>query len=116
MLLDDYSAPGLLVATTNLENTLDTALFRRFDSVIEISRPGEEEIHSLFELTLSSFLVAQDINWDMLAEKVRGFSSATIVKIAEKAAKSSVLEGNAIITQDYIEDAIAETGYDKETE
>jgi SpoVK/Ycf46/Vps4 family AAA+-type ATPase len=116
MLLDDYSAPGLLVATTNLENTLDMALFRRFDSVIEISRPGEKEIHALFELTLSSFLVAQNINWDMLTEKVKGFSAATIVKIAEKAAKSSVLEGSSIITQNYIEDAIEETGYDKETE
>jgi SpoVK/Ycf46/Vps4 family AAA+-type ATPase len=114
MLLDDYAAPGLVVATTNLENSLDKALFRRFDSVIEITRPGDSEIRSLFDFTLSAFLVAQDINWDVLTENVKGFSAATIVKIAERAAKRSVLEGNSIITQTFLEDAIIENRHDRE--
>jgi len=108
MLLDEYSAPGLLIATTNLETALDKALFRRFDEVIEITRPSEKEISSLFKLTLSSFNVASSINWEMIIEKVRGFSSANIVAIGENAAKKSVLDGSNIITQDYIERAIGE--------
>ena len=32
-LMEDYDAPGLLVATTNVESSLDLALFRRFDDV-----------------------------------------------------------------------------------
>ena len=32
-LMDDYDAPGLLVATTNVESSLDEAIFRRFDDV-----------------------------------------------------------------------------------
>jgi SpoVK/Ycf46/Vps4 family AAA+-type ATPase len=108
MLLDDYSAPGLLVATTNLENSLDKALFRRFDSVIEIPLPTGQEVHALFDMTLSSFFIVEAINWDMLVEKVKGLSSAAIVSIAENAAKKSVLEGAAIVTQKHIEDAITE--------
>jgi SpoVK/Ycf46/Vps4 family AAA+-type ATPase len=108
MLLDDYNAPGLLVATTNLEDSLDKALFRRFDNVIEISRPTENEILPLFKLTLSSFVLMHSINWEMIVEKVRGLSAATIVTIAENAAKKSVLDGTDIISQEHIDHAISE--------
>ncbi|WP_434511954.1 AAA family ATPase [Desulfitobacterium sp. AusDCA] len=108
MLLDEYAAPGLLVATTNLEDALDKALFRRFDEVIEITRPTDKEILPLFKLTLSSFNVDKSVNWDMLVEKVKGFSAANIVTIAENAAKLSVLDGSGIVNQEYIERSIGE--------
>lgn len=108
MLLDEYDAPGILIATTNLEQSLDKALFRRFDEVIEITRPTEREIKILFETTLSSFKIAKGINWDAIVEKVKGNSSANIVQIAENAAKSSILEGAANVMQEHIEVAIFE--------
>lgn len=111
MLLDEYSAPGLLIATTNLETSLDKALFRRFDEVIEITRPTEKEISLLFKLTLSAFSVTASINWDMIIQKVKGFSSANIVAVAENAAKKSVLDGSLIILQHHIEEAISEVKY-----
>ncbi len=49
-LLEDYEAPGLLIATTNLEGTLDKALFRRFDDIIEIPKPGKDEILRLLKI------------------------------------------------------------------
>lgn len=108
MLLDEYEAPGLIVATTNLESSLDKALFRRFDEVIEITRPSENEILSLFKFTLSAFKVENNINWDMIVEKVKGYSSANIVAIAENAAKMSVLDSTNIVNQEHIERAISE--------
>ncbi len=48
-LLEDYNAPGLLIATTNLEGAIDKALFRRFDDIIEMPRPGKEEIIRLLK-------------------------------------------------------------------
>ena len=38
-LMEDYDAPGLLVATTNIESSLDSALFRRFDDVFMVPPP-----------------------------------------------------------------------------
>lgn len=108
LLLEEYESPGLIVATTNLESSLDKALFRRFDEVIEITRPSEKEILSLFKFALSAFKVENDINWDMIIEKVRGYSSANIVAIAENAAKISVLDSTNIVTQEHIEIAIIE--------
>lgn len=108
MLLDEYDAPGILVATTNLEESLDKALFRRFDEVIEITRPGENEIKKIFDMTFSSFKLSSDINWDVIIKKVKGNSSANIVQIAENAAKTSILECGKNITQMHIEQAIVE--------
>jgi shikimate kinase len=49
LLMEEYDAPGLLVATTNIESALDDALFRRFDDSFLIPPPGKDEI----EVTLS---------------------------------------------------------------
>jgi SpoVK/Ycf46/Vps4 family AAA+-type ATPase len=108
MLLDEYNAPGILVATTNLENSLDKALFRRFDEVIEITRPTDKEVFQLFQTTLSTFNVSAKINWDMIVEKVKGFSAANIVQVAENAAKSTILDGREMVAQESIEVAIHE--------
>ncbi|GMN08628.1 ATP-binding protein [Croceitalea sp. MTPC5] len=92
-LLEEYNAPGLLVATTNLETSLDKAVFRRFDEVIEITKPGDKEIESLLKMTFSSTALAKDIDFSKYAEKLQGFSSAEIVKIAENLIKSTVIDG-----------------------
>lgn len=42
-LMEEFNSPGLLVATTNIESSLDEALFRRFDEVLHIPFPGHEE-------------------------------------------------------------------------
>ena len=61
-LMEEYDAPGLLVATTNIESSLDDALFRRFDDVFFVPPPGEPEIDKLLKMTLSSIQVAEDIH------------------------------------------------------
>ena len=47
-LMEEFDAPGLLVATTNLEGAR-RALFRRFDEVLQVPPPGPEEIEKLLE-------------------------------------------------------------------
>ena len=46
-LLDSYTGPGLLVAATNHEETLDRGLWRRFDEVVEFPLPTVKEIRTL---------------------------------------------------------------------
>lgn len=52
--MEEHDAPGLLVATTNVEDSLDDALFRRFDDVFQIPPPGSDEIDELIRTTLSA--------------------------------------------------------------
>jgi len=108
MLLDEYDSPGLVVATTNLKITLDEALFRRFDDVIEVPLPTLAEIKPLLKMTLSSIGTSEDINWDGIAENLEGYSSANIVSIAQNAAKISVLDNKLIVEKEHFDRAIGE--------
>ena len=91
--LEDYAGPGVVIATTNLEGSIDKALFRRFDDIIEMPKPQKAEISAILKSTLGSIKVSKDVNWNRLAEGMIGFSAALIVKIANDAAKLSVIKG-----------------------
>jgi SpoVK/Ycf46/Vps4 family AAA+-type ATPase len=108
-LLDEYDAPGLVIATTNLRVSLDEALFRRFDDVIEIPMPDENAREQLLTMTLSAIPVAPDLNVCKIAKLLDGYSSANIVLTAQRAAKYSVLEGNKNVEQAHFDRAISES-------
>ena len=107
-LLDEYNAPGLVIATTNLKLTLDEALFRRFDDVIELPTPQIEEREKVLTMTLSAIPVDKSVNLRAIAEQMDGYSYANIVLTAQRAAKCSVLTGNKIVENAHFEQAIAE--------
>lgn len=107
--MEDYDAPGLLVATTNVEKSLDEALFRRFDDVFEVPLPGIAEIERLLWMTLSGINVEESIEWKRIASGLVGTSAATVVKVAQDAAKGAVLTGRKVITEANIRQAISDT-------
>jgi SpoVK/Ycf46/Vps4 family AAA+-type ATPase len=56
-LLESFPMESLVIATTNLDSTLDSALFRRFDELLRLGHPGTDEIRRLFVYTLSPMKV-----------------------------------------------------------
>ena len=107
-LMEDYDAPGLLVATTNIESSLDSALFRRFDDCFAVPLPGPDEIKRLLRTTLCAVKLAEPIHWEDLARELAGSSAAMVVKTAQDAAKAAVLVGGQFVTQAHLEQAVAE--------
>ncbi len=107
-LLEDYEAPGLLIATTNFEGIIDFALFRRFDELIEMPKPGKDEIVRLMQQTLSGIKIDRLVSLASAAQKLKGFSSALVVKVAEDAAKIAVIEGRKMLMAVDISRAISE--------
>lgn len=106
--MEEYDAPGLLVATTNVESALDPALFRRFDDVFMVPLPGPAEIERLLRITLSTVKLAEPIDWAKLVEKLTGASAAMAVKAAQDAAKAAVLSGNHLVTEADLQQSITE--------
>ncbi|MGA2674816.1 MAG: AAA family ATPase [Terracidiphilus sp.] len=106
--MEDYDAPGLLVATTNVESSLDPALFRRFDDVFFVPPPGPEEINKLLRLTLSAVRMAEMINWERVCDELSGASAAMVVKAAQDAAKAAVLGETKGVTETLLLQAVAE--------
>lgn len=107
-LMEDYDAPGLLVATTNVESSLDSALFRRFDDVFLVPLPGAEEVEKLLRMALSAVMLAEPINWGQLVDRLSGAPAAMVVRTAQDAAKDAVLGGRKVVAQSDLELAIAE--------
>ena len=106
--MEDYDAPGLLVATTNVESSLDPALFRRFDDVFFVPPPGPEEINKLLRLTLSAVRMAEMINWERVCDELSGASAAMVVKAAQDASKAAVLGETKGVTETLLLQAVAE--------
>lgn len=107
-LLEDFSFPGLVVATTNLYEHLDHALLRRFDDAFEIPPPGEAEMLRLLELAFSTVQLSKNVELPKLVDSLKGLSAADIVKIAQNAAKSAVLHGERTVTRELLNVAIKE--------
>ncbi len=81
---------------------------QRFDDLIEIPKPGQLEIVQLLKATLAS-MPFKGIDWKTLSEQMIGFSAALVVKIANDAAKTAVINNRQILTQTDLEQALQET-------
>ncbi|MDD3685865.1 MAG: ATP-binding protein [Bacteroidales bacterium] len=101
-LLEEYDGEGILVCTTNLEGSLDNALFRRFDDFIELPKPGNQEIFELLKNTFSAIKLDKNIDLRDLSNKLNGMSYAVIVKIANDAAKKAIIHAKIEISLDDI--------------
>jgi len=107
-MLEDYRGDGLVIAATNLDSALDTALFRRFDEVLKVPLPGIQEICLLLQATLSPMATEANIGWHELARAMDGMSGSEVVHIAQGAAKHCVLEGRRRVNEADIRHALAE--------
>lgn len=108
-LLDEYSGNGIIIATTNLQGALDKALFRRFDDAFEIPKPGKEQIEKLIKVTLSLLRLSNDIQWQEIVDRLKGYSAAEIVKIAENSAKEAILSGYDFVSHKNLMNIISQT-------
>lgn len=96
-LLEDYKGEGLVIAATNHYKALDKAIFRRFDEVVEIPKPGIAEIARLLQRTLAALQVEKDINFESFAGSLDGFSFSEVERIARNAAKRCVMANRMVI-------------------
>lgn len=106
--LEDYDGPGIVIATTNLQGSIDSALFRRFDDIIELPKPGKQEITRILKNTLGAIKVSKDVKWDEVAGDLLDYSAALIVKIALDGAKIAVLSGKQEVEMVHLVQSIKE--------
>jgi len=106
MLVDNYRTRGFLIAATNLQDKIDSALWRRFDEVLLFDLPNEARIKEMLKLRTKNFPAAFDIS--RKASKLRGMSFADIDRICIDAIKRSILTDNKLILESHFDSAIRE--------
>ncbi len=108
-LLDEYNAPGLVLATTNRKASPDEAIFRRFDDIIELPVPGPNERERLLQMTLSAIPLSRDMEVREMANRLEGYSAASIVQITQRAMKLAILPGGTKVCTEHLIQAINES-------
>jgi SpoVK/Ycf46/Vps4 family AAA+-type ATPase len=89
--LDEDTGPSIVIATTNLPQTLDRAILRRFDLVLSYEFPVEHAIEKAMRRRLVSFIVNK-VDWEQVTRFAAGLSTADVVAASEDAARKAVLE------------------------
>ena len=97
-LLESYSGPSLIVATSNHSGDLDPAVWRRFDLVIELPPPSTEQLAEVLRRTLGRG-VAPALDLRSAAASLEGYPHAAAEAAAWEARRSSVMAGRKRVTQ-----------------
>lgn len=103
-LIDKYSGTGFIIAATNHERQLDSAIWRRFDEIVYFSHPTRQEISRLLKLTFKNFQVAFE-----LQEKVPGLdglSHAEIERVCLNAIRRSILHKRDRVEERFFDQAV----------
>ena len=102
--IDDYCSDGILIAATNHQELLDDAIWRRFQTVIEMDRPGLPEIERMVD-QIPSFVTKSKIKenqWKKVYTSMLGLSYADIKKINNNLAKKAILNHNTELDMESI--------------
>ena len=97
LFLERDTSRSVIVAATNHAQSLDSALFRRFDAVIEYARPTPELAEQVIRDRLAPF-DATGVAWDKIAQSTADLSYAELTAACEGAAKDAVLGDTNVIT------------------
>jgi len=95
--LERDESHSVLVATSNLPEILDRALYRRFDATIHYEMPAVSISNKVIRGRLAA-LDLTDVNWRQVGPATRGLSHAEITAAAELAAKDAILAGQTTVT------------------
>ncbi len=94
--VDAMSSDSLLLAATNHENLLDTAVWRRFNYKLEIELPDIEAIDKMISLFTNNNSIFTQKDKREMATSFVGLSGADIEEIVKKAMRNSVIYGYAL--------------------
>jgi SpoVK/Ycf46/Vps4 family AAA+-type ATPase len=103
--LEQDESQSLIIAATNHPESLDRALFRRFDDVIEYTSPPWDLARRVLQNRLAPFDV-KAVDWDDAAAVADGLSYADVVQACEAAAKDAVLVDSLQVTTEALKEAL----------
>lgn len=99
--IDIFSRDSIIIAATNHHELLDPAIWRRFNRVLSIEKPSEEDIEKLVLLYIERGTVQFDVNVKKikkLSSALLGLSHADVKTIINNAIKNSLINSVKIVS------------------
>lgn len=105
-MLDGYRGQSILIAATNHENMLDSAIWRRFDEVLVFPRPNLEQIRHVLEVKLRGVRHDLPLEDRGFVAQFRGLAFADVERVIIRAVKSMILSGREFLTVQFVEESL----------
>lgn len=106
-MIDSYRGRSMIIAATNNPDALDSAIWRRFDDVVEIPLPGRRELERLF-LKLLHLSHSSDAV-DRAVEQMQGLPYAAVEHAVNGARRRAVMARRSECDSDDLAAAVDET-------
>ncbi len=100
--LDNYTGEAIIICATNFYESLDPAIWRRFDDTIFYDYPTKKLRVKLLRLFLNDY-PKKKISYSLLAEKMVGLSCADIEQICIRTIKKSIIQKIQLENKDLFE-------------
>ena len=105
-MLDAYKGKSILVAATNHEKILDSAVWRRFDEVLVFNPPNLEQLRQLLSVKLRGLRREFEVEDAQITGLFKGMSHADVERVLRRAAKDMVLSGKEFLDERHLKAAI----------
>lgn len=98
---------SIIVAATNLPESLDKALFRRFDDIINYPLPNADQIVLALKKATQGYSFSTKVNHKKIAEIAKGLNYSDITKACEEAIKEMILSGSVKVELSDLEKSLS---------
>lgn len=105
--IDSLQGKIPIIAATNHEHLLDSAVWRRFDYKVKISLPEENERYHLFEQFLSPIITKENLV-ELLSVLAEGFSGSDIFTLSNRIKTKKILDRISAVSENVIFDLYIE--------
>ncbi|MEL6711563.1 MAG: ATP-binding protein, partial [Pseudomonadota bacterium] len=106
-MMDAYQGNSLLLAATNYEQTLDTAIWRRFDEAINFPLPEATETEKILTLKLRGVRRQFEVSDKPVIQLFAKRSGAEVERIIRRAIKQMILRRQEFLTLNMLEQAVS---------
>ncbi|HUW36815.1 MAG TPA: ATP-binding protein [Rhodocyclaceae bacterium] len=96
-MLDAYQGKSLIIAATNHESMLDTAIWRRFEEVLVFPPPGRDQLIQLLNIKLRGVRRDFETEDSQVLSLFKDMSHADVERILRRAIKEMILKGQEFL-------------------
>lgn len=104
LFIERLSPKGFMIAATNLDKSIDPAVWRRFDEVIWFKNPDKGMIKKFLKSRLKN--INHDFDSDMYADELNGLSFSSLERILNQAIKYMIIRKQKTLHKTFLVDAI----------
>lgn len=104
LFIERLAPKGFMIAATNLDKSIDPAVWRRFDEVVWFKNPDKGMIKKFLRSRLKN--VNYDFNPDSFILKLDKMSFSSLERILNQAIKTMIIGKKNILSERYLVDAI----------